>query len=153
MNPRYLWVTEMLTFFVVGPATAIVVAYAGWRGKRRTLSAKRHGMVCVACGVTGSVLLILAKWINADVRTPQYFAQLTCVLLGFFCCLWEWGPTSLCFYIFGAGTRRLNLADTSTQMMGVEIWPFHKGEPRRNRFVASLGSRFRLPVFFSLRRR
>jgi uncharacterized membrane protein len=87
MNPKYLWATEtieLLTFFVVGPAIAIVIAYTGLRGKRRTLSAKQHGMVCVACGVTGSLLLILAKWIKADIRTPEYFAQLTCVLLGLF---------------------------------------------------------------------
>jgi uncharacterized membrane protein len=85
MNPRYLWVTEameLLTFFVIGPAIAIVIAYWGWRGKRQTLSAKRHGIVCAACGGTGSVLLMLAKWINADIRTPQFFVQLTCVLLG-----------------------------------------------------------------------
>jgi hypothetical protein len=78
-----LWVTgalQLLTFFVIGPGIAIAIAYAAWRGKPQTFNAKRYGMVCVACGVTASLLIILAKWIN--VRTPQYFVQLACVLLG-----------------------------------------------------------------------
>jgi len=85
MNPKYLWVTralQLLTFFVVGPGIAIVIAYAAWREKPQTFHARRYGMVCVACGVTASLLIILAKWINADIRTPQYFVQLACVLFG-----------------------------------------------------------------------
>jgi hypothetical protein len=38
--------------------------------------------VVVASGVIASLLLGVAKWINADVRTPQYFLQLACVLSG-----------------------------------------------------------------------
>ena len=54
-------------------------------------------------GVIASLLLGFAKWINADVRTPQYFLQLACVLVsgllfgvlmgsGFsvLLCLWRW---------------------------------------------------------------
>jgi len=38
--------------------------------------------VVVASGVIASLLLGVAKWINADVRTAQYFLQLDCVLSG-----------------------------------------------------------------------
>jgi threonine/homoserine/homoserine lactone efflux protein len=85
MNPEHLWVTgamQLLTFFVIGPVIAIAIAYSAWRGKPQALNAKRYGIVCAVCWVTATLLLTLAKWINADVRTPQYFVQLTCVLLG-----------------------------------------------------------------------
>ena len=85
MNPKYLWLTgamQLVTIFVVGPAIAIVIAYAAWRGKPQNFNPRRYGIVCLASGVTASLLLVLAKWINADVRTPQYFLQLASVLLG-----------------------------------------------------------------------
>ncbi|MGC2321536.1 MAG: hypothetical protein WA463_02795 [Terriglobales bacterium] len=106
MNPDYLWLTgamQLLTFFVVGPVVAVVIAYAAWRGKPENFSPQRYGMVCVTSGVIASLLLGFAKWINADVRTPQYFLQLACVLVsgllfgvlmgsGFsvLLCLWRW---------------------------------------------------------------
>jgi hypothetical protein len=85
MNPDYLCLTgalQLLTLFVVGPAIAIAIAYAAWRGRPQNFNPQRYGMLCVASGVTASLMLVLAKWINADVRTPQYFLQLACVLLG-----------------------------------------------------------------------
>jgi hypothetical protein len=85
MNPKYLWLMgtmQLLTLFVVGPVIAIVIAYAACRGKPESFNPQRYGMVCVASGVTASLLSALAKWINADVRTPQYFLQFACVLLG-----------------------------------------------------------------------
>lgn len=84
MNPDYLWLTgamELLTFFVVGPVLAIAIAYAAWRRKPQNFNLKRYGMVCVASGVTSVLLFAFAKWVNADVRTPQYFLQFACVLL------------------------------------------------------------------------
>ncbi|MGB9103778.1 MAG: hypothetical protein WCC59_03380, partial [Terriglobales bacterium] len=69
MNPDYLWLTgamELLTFFVVGPALAIAIAYAAWRGKPQNFNPERYGMVCVASGVTASLLFGSAKWLNAD---------------------------------------------------------------------------------------
>jgi protein-S-isoprenylcysteine O-methyltransferase Ste14 len=83
MNPHYLWLTEaieLLTFFVLMPTIAIAIAYAAWRGKPQNASPKQYGTVCVASGVTSSLLILFAKWINADVRTPQYFVQLACLL-------------------------------------------------------------------------
>jgi hypothetical protein len=84
MNPEYLWFADaiqLLTLFVVGPVLAIAIAYAAWRGKPESFSPKRYGIVCVACGVSASLLFLMAKWMNADVRTAQYFVQLACVLL------------------------------------------------------------------------
>jgi len=84
MNPEYLWLTgmaELLTFFVAGPALAIAIGYVAWRVKAQNFDLRRYGMVCVASGVTASLLFALAKWMNADVRTPQYFFQFAAVLL------------------------------------------------------------------------
>lgn len=86
MIPHYLWLTEgleLLTFFVIQPALAIVIAYRVWREKENEPNPKRYGMWCVASGGAGLLLLGLAKWIDADVRTPLYFLQLACALLSF----------------------------------------------------------------------
>jgi hypothetical protein len=85
MNRDYLSLIgtlQLLTLFVVGPVIAIAIAYAAWRRQPQDFTPKRYGMLCVASGVSASLLLVLAKWIDADVRTPQYFLQLACVLLG-----------------------------------------------------------------------
>jgi hypothetical protein len=84
VNPNYLWLTEaieVLTFFVLMPAIAIAIAYAAWRGKPQNVSPRQYGTVCVASGVTASLVFVLVKWMNADVRTAQYFLQLACLLL------------------------------------------------------------------------
>jgi uncharacterized membrane protein YedE/YeeE len=84
MNPDYLWLTgamQLVSIFVVGPVLAIAIAYAAWRGKPQNFTPARYGMVCVASGVTASLLFGFAKWMNADVRTAQYFLQLACVLV------------------------------------------------------------------------
>lgn len=110
MNPDYLWFAEaieLLTLFVIGPALAIAIAYAAWRGKSHNFSPKQYGIVCVACGVGASLLFVLAKLMNADIRTSLYFLQLACVLLagvlfgvcmgcGFFVLLsfWRWHKTT-----------------------------------------------------------
>ena len=85
MNPDYLWLTEalqLLTIFVVGPVIAVAIAYAAWRRRPHNFNPQRYGKLCVASGVSACLLWVLAKYVNADVRTPQYFLQLTCVLLG-----------------------------------------------------------------------
>jgi hypothetical protein len=86
MNPHYLWLTEgleLLSFFVFGPVLAIVIAYRSWRRKEDTPTPKRHGTRSAAFAVVFILLFVLAKRIDADVRSPQYFLQLTCVLLSF----------------------------------------------------------------------
>ena len=90
MNPQNLWLTqalELVAFFVMPPAVAVSVVYRAWR-ERTTLDPKKYGMRCIASGATALVLFGFAKWLDADVRTPQYFLQLACVLL--------------CFPLFGA---------------------------------------------------
>jgi hypothetical protein len=99
MNPHYLWLTEgleLLTFFVVAPALAIVVAYRAWRATAtdHTPNPKRYGTQCVVSGGAALLLFALARWIDADVRTPQYFLQLTCVLLS----LLSFGVCMGCFF-------------------------------------------------------
>jgi type III secretory pathway component EscT len=37
--------------------------------------------LCVVSGVIAFLLFVFAKWLNADVRTPQYFLQLGAILL------------------------------------------------------------------------
>lgn len=85
MNPDYLRLVDglqLLTIFVVGPVIAIAIAYSAWRREPQNLKAQWFGKLCVASGVGAFLLWALAKWINADVRTPQFFLQLICVLLG-----------------------------------------------------------------------
>lgn len=106
MNPHYLWLpetVELLTFFVISPALTIVVAYRAWRDKNDSLNPRHASVRClVYCG-TALLLLGLAMWMHADVRTLQYLPQLMCTLLGFllfgvsvgyfFCVLlgmWRW---------------------------------------------------------------
>jgi threonine/homoserine/homoserine lactone efflux protein len=69
---------QLLTFFVVGPVLAFAIALSAWRGKLRGF---KHGIGCLASGVTAILLFGFAKWMNADVRTVQYLLQLACVLL------------------------------------------------------------------------
>jgi hypothetical protein len=98
---------QLLTFFVVGPALAIAIAYGAWRGKQQNLNPVRYGMLCITSGVAAFLLFGFAKWINADVRTAQYFLELACVLLSglffgvFVGCgfsvllrLWRWHKTT-----------------------------------------------------------
>lgn len=83
MNPHYLRLTEgleLLTFLIFGPVLSIVVAYKTWREREHR---KRYGMRCLAFAVACLLLFALAKSMHADVRTSQYFLQLTCVLLSF----------------------------------------------------------------------
>jgi predicted permease len=83
MNPKYLWLTDamlLVTFYVVLPGIAIVIAYAARRGEPQSFNVQRYGLVCVASIVASFLLFLVAKWINADVRTPQYFLQLGSVL-------------------------------------------------------------------------
>lgn len=86
MKPHYFWLAEgleLLTCFVIAPGLAVVIAYREWRDRKNTVGPKQYGMRCIWTGGAALLLFGLAKWIDADVRTPQYFLQLTCVLLSF----------------------------------------------------------------------
>jgi len=83
MNPHYHWLTEgleLITFFFIAPALAIVIACRAWR---KRANPERHGMRCVASGGAALVLFGVARWLDADIATPQYFLQLACALLSF----------------------------------------------------------------------
>ena len=87
MNPEYLRLVDaiqFLTVFVVGPVLGFVIAYAAWAGKPRRFNPERYGDVrvfFVASAMTGILLFVFAKWLNADVRTPQ-FLQVACFVFG-----------------------------------------------------------------------
>jgi hypothetical protein len=84
MNPEYLWITEtteLVAFFGVGPALAITIAYLSWRGRPRRFSPELYAIACVVSGVTGLLLLAVAKR-PVDVRTAQYFLQFFSGLIG-----------------------------------------------------------------------
>jgi len=83
MDPHFHWLAEgleFITFFFITPALAIVIAYKTWRDRANR---KQYGMRCVACGASSLVLFGIAKWLDADIRTPQHFLQLVCILLSF----------------------------------------------------------------------
>jgi hypothetical protein len=111
MNPEYLPVTEaieLLTFFVLMPAIALAIAYSAWRGKPRNVGPKRYVAVCAASGVAAFLLLALAMWMHADVRTGQYFLQLACLSLGlllFGVCMGCGFPVLLHFWRWHKATR------------------------------------------------
>ncbi len=84
MNPDYLLLTgalQLMTLFVIGPAIAIAIAAATWRGKPQKFNPERYGMLCVESGVAALLLFGFAKWLNADIRSVLYFLQVVCVLL------------------------------------------------------------------------
>jgi hypothetical protein len=111
MNPHYLWLTgalQLLTIFVVAPAIAMAIAYSAWREEPQKLNPERYGIVCVSSGVTASLLLGFAKWMNADVRTAQYFLQLACVLVSgllFGVCMGYGFPIALSLWRWHKATR------------------------------------------------
>lgn len=85
MNPRhYLWLTEgleLLAFFLIQPIIAILIAVKALRGRPENLS--RYKVPCVASGAASVLLIVFAKWLNADVRTFPYCVQVACFVLGF----------------------------------------------------------------------
>ena len=81
MNPHYHWPTEgveFLSFFLFAPALSVFVAYKAWREKA---APRQYGIRCVAFGVLAVVLFFVAKWLDADIRSPLYFLQFACVVL------------------------------------------------------------------------
>ena len=108
MNPDYLPLVdalELLTVFGIGPLLACAIAYVAWSGKPPTFTARQWRLVCAASGALALLLFAFAKWLDADVRTPQFFLQLAAVLA--FGLLWG--------VFMGAGAAVL-----------LDVWRFHK---------------------------
>ncbi len=85
MNPHYLWLADavlLLTVFVLGPVIGIAIAYAEWKEKRKHLTTQLYVIGWLGSAVAFALLFGFAKWLDADVRTPQYFLQLASMLLG-----------------------------------------------------------------------
>jgi hypothetical protein len=83
MNAHYHWLTEgleLITFFFITPALAILIACKAWRERANP---KQYGVRCAASGGGALVLFGVAKWLEADIRTPLYFLQLACALISF----------------------------------------------------------------------
>jgi hypothetical protein len=84
MNPHYLWLTEgleLLTFFVIAPLLAIVIAYRAWREKNP--KPKKFVMQCVMSGAVALLLLAFVQRGVVDLHSFQYFLLLGCTLLCF----------------------------------------------------------------------
>jgi hypothetical protein len=85
MNPDYLWITtgvEFIALFVLGPILGFAIAYDAWKCDSKRLNLQRYLLLCGVLGITSFLLFGLATWIDADVRTPQYFFQFALVVIG-----------------------------------------------------------------------
>jgi hypothetical protein len=109
MSPHYLWLTEsleLLALLVGAPVLGLVLAYRGWKN-RSTLNAAVVRRRCIAYAGIAVLLFALAKWLNADVRSPLFLLQVAsfvlsillfglCTGYGFslLLCVWRWHDTS-----------------------------------------------------------
>jgi drug/metabolite transporter (DMT)-like permease len=111
MNPHYHWLTEgleLFTFFFIAPALATVIAHKAWQERANP---KQYGMRCVASGGVALLLCGVAKWLDADIRSPRYFFAigLCSSQLSFVWCVS--GTFSPCSCACGIGTIQLAQID------------------------------------------
>src|SRR4051812_42571139 len=84
-GPLYLQIIDglaLLIFFVVDPLLFIAIGYAAWKGKPSGFDQRKFAVSAIATFLVGTVLILLAKWINADIRTWPYAVQALCMILG-----------------------------------------------------------------------
>ena len=72
----------LLILFVVDPLLCIAIGYGAWKGKPSGFDQKNYALSAITTFVVGSVLVVFAKWINADIRTWPYAFQATCEIIG-----------------------------------------------------------------------
>lgn len=85
MNPRYLPIIDALELsilFVGLPAIWALIGYAAWNGKPNGFDRAKFGSLAIAAGAAAFFLFVHAQRMHADVRTPMFFVQLTCFMLG-----------------------------------------------------------------------
>ena len=85
MSQGYFWVAsslEAVTLFAIGPLLGIAIAYRAWRRRMEPCSARQNRTRCILSGVSAILLFLIAKWMNADIKTALYLVQLACVLAG-----------------------------------------------------------------------
>ncbi len=79
MNPDYLWVTEglqLIAMLGVMPLLALAIGYVAWRGKSPFFKSGRYRIIGLASLIASLLLFGLAHWIDADVRSAEYFVEL-----------------------------------------------------------------------------
>jgi hypothetical protein len=84
-GPLYLQIVDglgLLIFFVVNPILFVGIGYAAWKGKPTAFDQKKYATLGVGTFLFGAALLLLAKWINADIRTWPYAVQAPCMIIG-----------------------------------------------------------------------
>ena len=86
-GPLYLQIVDglgLLIFFVVNPLLFVGIGYAAWKGKPRGFDQKEYAASAVVTFLLGTALVLLAKWINADIRTWPYAVQAPFMIIGLF---------------------------------------------------------------------
>jgi len=84
-GPFYLQLIDalaLLIFFVVDPLLFIAIGYGAWKGKPSGFNQRRYAVWAIGTAIFGAALLVLAKWINADIRTWPYAIQAPCMIVG-----------------------------------------------------------------------
>jgi len=74
----------LLIFFVVNPLLFVGIGYAAWKGKPVGFDQKKYAVSAFIAFLLGTTLTLLAKWINADIRTWPYAVQAPCMIIGLF---------------------------------------------------------------------
>ena len=84
-GPAYLQIVGglvLLIFFVVDPLLFIGIPYAAWKGKPEGFDQSKYAVSAIGTFLVGTILVLLAKWINADIRTWPYAIQAPCLIIG-----------------------------------------------------------------------
>lgn len=84
-GPLYLQIVDglaLLVFFVVDPFLFIAIGYGAWKGKPSGFNERKYTVCAIATFLSGSALILVAKLINADIRTWPYAVQAPCMIVG-----------------------------------------------------------------------
>ena len=74
----------MLIFFVLNPLLFIAIGYAAWKGKPSGFDQRKYAVSAVTTFLVGTILILLAEWINADIRTWPFAIQALFMIVGLF---------------------------------------------------------------------
>src|SRR5262249_23564880 len=82
-GPLYLQIVDglaVLIFFVVDPFLFVAIGDAAWKEKPGQFKQRKHAVSAIANFLVGTVLILVAKYINADIRTWPYAIQALCMI-------------------------------------------------------------------------
>ena len=68
----------LFAFFIIVPSTAAVIGYAAWKGKPKSFDRSMYWTAFAAATGVSVFLMVVAKRMQADVRTWQYLVQMAC---------------------------------------------------------------------------